>query len=315
MKIQNSVRTLACALILGAVGLLTAPAASAQSSTKSPFQQPVYYAIDYGQWAIASQQANTYLFSPQGLCTASASGGQFFPFATNAPVLIVDATPANTDVVTPSTVTNAASQCGFTASPSHSHYSFQIKSGTAGLQESLNALASPTTAYPATINLDRNWFATAASIPGTTPLTIIGAAAGNGHAFLVDITSGAPIYYVWNGTAYASGTWTNGKPTAAAGAAAGTSPTISDAGTALATTVSLAAGTSTTTGTLFTLTWGTGKGFTYAPSGCTVTSNGTNSFTTFTSAISGTSTPVLTVTATSAPTASTAYSFVVSGCK
>lgn len=297
--------------ILGLVGLLTAPAAFAQSATKQPYSQTSYYAVDYGQWAVRSQSPNTYLFSPQGLCTATASGGQFFPFSTNAPVLIVDATPANTEVVTPSTVTNASTQCGFTASPANNHYSFQVKSGTGGLQEALNALAVTSTAYPANIVLDRNWFTTAANVPATTPLTIIGAAAGNTHAFLSDVTSAGPVYYVWNGTAYVSGTWSNAKPAAAAGAGAGTAPTIADAGTALAGTVSLTAGTATTTGTLFTLTWATSAQFLAAPGGCTVTSIGANPYTTFTSAVSfASSHAILTVTvATTAPVASTAYKF------
>lgn len=301
--------------ILALVGLLTAPVAFAQSSTHSPFQQPEYYAVDYGQWAIKSQSANTFLFSPQGLCVASAAGSQFFPFATNAPVLINDATPANSEVVTPSAVTNASSQCGFTASPSNNHYSFQVVSGTAGLQEALNALASPATAYPAKINIDRNWYVSANSVPGTSAAAIITAAKGNAHAFLVDITSAPAINYVWTGTAYASGTWNNSAPIAAAGAAAGTSPTISDAGTALSTTVSLTSGTATTTGSLFTVTWSSSHGFAYAPTGCTVNSIGTNSFTAFTIAVTGTTTPVLTVTATSAPAVSTAYKFSVTGCK
>lgn len=302
--------------ILALVGLLTAPVAFAQSSTHRPFQQPEYYAVDYGQWAIKSQSANTFLFSPNGLCIASASGSQFFPFATNAPVLINDATPANSEVVTPTAVTNASSQCGFTASPANNHFSFQVQSGTAGLQEALNALASPATSAPAKINLDRNWLVAASSVPGTSAASIIAAAKGNAHAFLVDITSAPAINYVWTGTAYvANGTWNNSAPVAAAGAAAGTAPTISDSGTALATTVSLTSGTATTTGALFTVTWSATHGFAFPPTGCVVTSVGTNSFTAFTTAVTGTISPILTVTATAAPTASTAYKFTVTGCK
>ena len=297
--------------LLGLIGLLTAPAAFAQSTTHSPYQQSVYYAADYGQWAIQSQTANTYLFSPQGLCTASASGTQFFPFNTNAPVYIVDATPANSEVVTPGTVTNNSAQCGFTASPSNSHTSFQVKSGTAGLQEAINVLAVPTTAYPALIVLDRNWYTVANSIVGKTGLGIIGATTGNTHALLQDITTASPLYYVFNGTTYVAGTWSNVAPTAAAGAGAGTSPTITDSGTALVGTVSLTSGTATTTGTLFTLAWATSAQFLAAPTGCTVKSIGTNPYTTFTTATSfGSSHATLTVTvATTAPVASTAYKF------
>lgn len=305
------------ASILGLVGLLTAPAAFAQSSTHTPFTQSDYYAVDYAQWAIKGQQPNYYLFSPNGLCTASASGQQFFPFATNAPVLITDATPANTEVVTPSTVTNASSQCGFTGSPANSHTSFQVSSGTAGLQEALNVLAvlgGSTTMYPARITLDRNWYAAAQSVP-TTAAAIIAAAKGNAHAFLQDITSQGSTLYVWNGTAYVVGTWVNTRPTAAAGAAAGTAPTVGTSiGAALSLVQPITTGTATTTGTVFTETYATTSQFLYAPT-CTVASSGTNVLTglSVTTAFTA-SAAVVTVSTTATPAVSTAYRFTLN-CK
>lgn len=299
--------------ILAIVGLLTAPVAFAQSSTKQPFTQSSYYAVDYGQWAIRGQSPNLFQFSPGGLCAASASGSNFFPFATNAPVLITDATPANSEVVTIANPTNGSSTCGFTASPSNSHTSFQVSSGTGGLQESLNALAvigGQTTIVPAKIVLDRNWYVLASSVPGTTAAAILAASKGNAHAFLSDETTSPATNYVWTGTTYSStaATWVNTAPTAAAGAGAGTSPTISNSGTALAGTVSLTSGTATTTGALFTLTWISTQ-FQYAPT-CTVVSSGTNSYTTFTIATTHPSGGLLTATvATTAPIASTAYKF------
>lgn len=303
-------------IILAIAGLLSAPAASfAQSSTHTPFTLTEYYAVDYAQWGIKSQSANTYLFSPGGLCLATASGTQFFPFATNAPILISDATPSNSEVVTPSSVTNIQSQCGFSASPTNTHTSFQIASGTAGLQEALNALAvlgGKTTGYPAKIDLDRNWFAYAASIPGTTPTAILAAAKGNAHAIVVDQTTAGSTSYVWSGTAYTSGTWVNTVPTAAAGSAAGTSPTVgTPTGTALSFTQPLTTGTATTTGTLFTETFASSSQFLYIPT-CSVVSTGANSFTAFTVAVTRPSTSaIVTVTATAAPAVSTAYKFTV----
>lgn len=301
------------ARILALVLLGIAPAVHAQSSTHTPYTQSDYYAVDYGQWGIKSQQANTYLFSPIGLCQANASGTSFFPFATNAPVLIADATAANSEVVTPTSVTNASNQCGFAAAPANNHFSFQIVSGTGGLQETLNALAvnQKTTALPARIILDRNWYGIAGAIPGSSSATILAAAKGNAHAFLTDTTTAGNTNYVWNGTAYAVGTWVNTKPTPAAGAAAGTGATITDAATALAPTVALTTGTATTTGTLFTLTYATTSQFQYAPT-CTVATTGPNSFTAFTTATTfagGAAT--VTVTATAAPLASVAYKFAV----
>jgi hypothetical protein len=189
--------------ILGLVGLLTAPAAFAQNTT--PFSQPQFYATAYNQWAISSANSapNSYLFSPGGVCNAAASGTTFYAFNTNAPVLIVDATPANTEVVTPSTVTNTQSQCGFTASPANNHYSFQVRSGTAGLQEALNALANgPSSSYPGLLILDRNWYNAANVIPGTTPAAIIAAATGTTAIIVEDITTAPATFYVWGGSSY-----------------------------------------------------------------------------------------------------------------
>ena len=187
--------------ILGLVGLLTAPAAFAQNT---PFTLPQYYATNYNQWQIVGQSANTYLFSPGGLCNATASGAQFYVFNTNAPVLIVDATPANTEVVTSSTVTNTGSQCGFTASPANNHYSFRIQSGTGGLQEALNALSNgPSTTYPGLLIIDRNWYNAANVIPGTTPAAIIAAVTGTSATIILDNTTAPATYYVWGGSSYA----------------------------------------------------------------------------------------------------------------
>lgn len=301
----------ACLVTFAVMG--TPSLAHAQAQT---FPQSTYNASSYGSWLIQSQQANTYQFSPVSYCQVPQQGGGLFvPFATNAPIYIADSTSANSEVVTPSSVITGSAYCGVVVSPANQHYTFSMRSGTGGLQEALNALAIPTTAYPATIVLDRNWYANASVIPGTTSAAILTAAKGNAHAFLEDITAAGPTFYVWNGTSYVSGTWTNVKPTAAAGAAAGTSPTISDAGSALATTVLLNEGTAPTTGVLFTLTWASTGQFSYAPTGCTVTSNGANSFAAFTVAATGGNPAVLTVTATAAPAASTAYSFNVTGCK
>lgn len=187
--------------ILGLVGLLTAPAAFAQNAT-TPFSQSQYLASAYNQWQIKSQTANTYLFSPQGLCVATASGGQFFPFNTNAPVFIQDATPSNSEVVTPSTVTNASNQCGFTASPANNHFSFQVRSGTAGLQEALNALNNANISHPALLVLDRNWWTSAGAIPGKTGTGMISAATGSYGVILEDITTAPASYYTWNGSGY-----------------------------------------------------------------------------------------------------------------
>lgn len=273
-------------------------------------------AYAYGQWSLAGQAPNTYTFTPTSLCSVPSLGGMRFPAfsafgASNAPVFINDTgTPANSEVVTPSAVLT----CGVTIAPAHSHTTFSLNSGTAGLQDTLNVVATAAAAYPIDVLLDRNWYAQAVTIPGTTPASIIAGSKGSPAAYLEDVTTAPHALYVWNGTSYAVGTWTNALPAVTVGAAAGTSPAISDAGTAGVGTVQLTTGTATATGALFTLDWPTTGNFQYAP-GCPVFSIGGTPFTTFTVATTfASSHATLTVTATSAPAVSTVYLFSYS-CK
>ena len=273
------------------------------------YQQRWFFASDFGQWSIKSQQANTYQWSPGSICLSSAVGSaaQFNVFNTNAPTLIVDATPANSEVVTPSAVTQTSSFCTITVTPSNQHYSFQMVSGTGGLQENLNAIA-PTAPAPSVVWLDRNWYALANQIPATTPTAIIAAAKGGVAAILVDNTTAPFTNYVWNGTAYASGTWVNTAPTAATGAATGTATSKVATGNALTGTYAFTTGTGTT-GTVFTLTWaGSSTQFQYAPT-CTVTSIGANTPPTLTVTPTFSSNALLTVSVASALSSTTAYKF------
>lgn len=299
------------ALIVAAIG---APLAALAQTASTPFPVPVYYASAFSQWSLNGQSPNTYTFQGRTLCNSNAQNTPFFVFKTNAPIFIQDSNSTNNEIATPSAIVNTAGSCGVTMAPSHSHYSFQLRSGTAGLQEAINSIGGPSS-VPATLALDRNWWAGANQLPGTSGATVLGAAAGNIGVIVVDQTTAPVTNYIWNGTAYVSGSWVNTVPTSAAGAAAGTSPTIAQpVGTTLAGSVALTTGSATTTGTLFTLTYATTAQFLYAPT-CTVTSSGANSFTAFTVAAAyGSSHATVTVTATSAPTAATAYAFTYS-CK
>jgi len=182
--------------ILTLIALVAVVAIGAQAQQKS-----WYFAYDFGQWAIIGQSPNTYVVQGNLPCRANAAGLNFFPFNTNATVYIVDSVSANSEVVTPTTVVNQSSQCGITASTSHSHYSFQMKSGTAGLQEAVNALGSSQT-YVQTVFLDTRWYNQANNVPSTTPAAIIAAVAGNTQVQLVDATTYPFTYYTWNGANY-----------------------------------------------------------------------------------------------------------------
>jgi hypothetical protein len=297
--------------LIALVAICAAPVAVAQGN--QTFMQRWYFASDFGQWAVRGQQANTYQWSPGTVCLVSptgSAGAAFFPFATNAPVEIVDVTgpTTNNEVVTPSAVTNSNAYCTIAVSPGSNHYSFDVVSGTGGLQEVLNNISRTATA-PAIVWLDRNWYALANSVPSTTPAAIIAAAKGGVSAILVDDTTAGFTYYVWNGSAYASGTWLNTKPTTAYGAAVGSPTGTSDTGTALTGIVKVTTGTGTT-GIVFTETWSTSNQFAYAPT-CTVVLLGATAppTLTVTPTYAGGTHAVLTVTVASAMASTTPYSF------
>lgn len=271
---RKSLLTIA-ALILAAIGAVSGLAQSNQT-----YAQREFFASDFGQWRIPSQAANTYQWSPGSICSTSAANIQFFPFATNAPVLIVDATAANTETVTPSAISATSSFCSVTISPGNQHFSFSVTSGTGGLQEVLNQISS-SNAYPVAVILDRNWYSLAAAVVGKTPAGIIASVAGSAAAFLVDRTTAPYTFYSWNGTNYTVAATLVTPPTVAAGAGAGGSPTIALVGTGTSGVVTLTSGTSpTASAAIFTLTWPSvaNGGFQYAPN-CTVTSIGTRAYT------------------------------------
>jgi hypothetical protein len=304
---RKTLRFILSALILAAVG---APAFAQVATT--PYTAPEYYATSFGLWSINAQSPNTFIFQGRNLCNSAGQNVQFFDFSTTGPVLIADANTANSEVKTPSAIVNTAGSCGVTLAPSNQHYNFQLRSGTAGLQEAINALKGGG-GQPAVVVLDRNWFAQANSIPGTAAATILAAATGDGTVILKDITAQPAIYYVvgTGGSTYSVGNWVNTAPTLTNSTGAGSSPTTSNSAgsTALSGVVSILTGTTpATTATIFVETWPTSNSLLFAGT-CTVASSGAN-VATFTKATSYSGGRVLTVTSTStALIAATQYYF------
>lgn len=266
--------------LMSLVALLAAFGAPALAQ----YPQKDYFASDYGQWQIPSQAANTYLFSPGSLCNVSvpSTSASILPFATNAPIFIIDATAANSELVTPSSVTNNGSSCGVSTAPANNHYSFKLISGTGGLQEVLNQIPSAT-AYPVNVYLDRNWYTLMTGVTTSSPAAAINTVAGSSAAYLVDRTTVPWTYYSWNGTNYTPSASNATAPTPTAGAGAGGSPTIALVAGSTGTSgyVTLTSGTSpTVSAAIMTLTWPAiaSGGFQYAPS-CTITSIGTRAYT------------------------------------
>jgi hypothetical protein len=166
------------------------------------FPQKLYYASDYGTWDVVGQVPNTYIFSPPGVCTIPAPDAPaFVPWNTNAPVFIRDSNSALSEVVTPSSIVATASFCGIIGTTAHSHTSYDLLSGTGGLQEVLNQIAG-TIPYPVQVILDRNWYTLVHSVPGQTAAGVIAAAKGSTAATLVDNTTAPETYYTWNGSVY-----------------------------------------------------------------------------------------------------------------
>ena len=305
-----------------------------------PAAPPWAYANNYGYWAFPGQAANTFTFTPLNSingCQVTnvdfAGKPTFAPFSNPialAPVFIQDIQPLNSEVVTPSSAfTSNSTTCGAVLPAVNNHVTFTLQSGTGGLQEALNSNATYTASYPTTIFLTPEWYKLISGISNTnstlaaiTPATVIAAAKGSMNGILVDVTTAPYTYYVWGGTAYASGTqfwqfWT--PPTLAAGTGSGTGPTISlTVGSGAANgTVNILTGTApTASATIFTLTWATAAPTAAAPNNkwpyvptCTITSVGVNPYT-GTNAVAGTAPTVDTYTATATALAPlTAYSW------
>lgn len=275
----------------------------------------------FNLWSLNSQGANTYTFAGTNCQNYPQTNGQvgayfvFGPTANPYPVLIRDANPSNSEVVTPSSTSNVQGSCGFSASPSNSHISFTVSSGTAGIQDAVGTLGSTATpAYPWTVLLTRATYQAVAGLPGSKSVAgIIGALKGSVNVQLEDITTAPHTFYVWNGTAYVAAGGATTPPTlAVSGAGAGTSPSgASIVGSSSAGTVTFTTGTTpSASSAVFTLTYPSvaNGGPNYAKA-CTFTSIGANAYTTGTSATTGTPEVVTFTSSSTALTASTQYIF------
>jgi hypothetical protein len=169
---------------------------------------PIVYAEQFNNWTLNSQSANTYTFNANCYNSPLAAGiSQYFEFGPNAnpfPVLIRDANPALSEIVTPSAVSTVSGACGFSASPANQHTSFSVSSGTAGLQDAVTTIGN--SALPATsaiVELDRAWYGLVNALPGgVTQQSIIFNLVGNYAVNLVDITTAPFTFYTWNGSHY-----------------------------------------------------------------------------------------------------------------
>ena len=304
-------------LALAMLTVLATPLAPAQGF--NPAQAPPWvYADNFGRWVLPEQQPNTYTFQVSGVSPCQITklnygdGQTFYAFGNTvalAPVFVRDTNAANSEIVAPGSYLAPTQQsCGPGIAPSNPHSTFWLQSGTAGLQEAINAVGGFTASYPTVIYLTPEWYKLVSQISSqnstlasTTPASIIAAAVGSVQAIVVDVTTAPPTQYVWKGssTKYASGTqywaFSATHPTLAAGTGAGTSPTVAIVGNSITGTVTVTTGSAVPVAAdpIFTLTWpspGTAgsasSGWAYAPT-CTFTSTGISPGVTTNTAVAG----------------------------
>lgn len=159
----------------------------------------LFYASAYSQWRVpvtvgtSASGAGTltlaqgYVVLPGGLTIQ--------PFGTTTRISVYDAT---TDTVTPSGVSGCSigaveNSCNITATYGAAHgRGLLIGSGSFGFDEAVRDAV----AYGGgTVVVDASF--------GGTSATITGSAAGSTAVAVLDLRSGTPIYYGWNGSAYA----------------------------------------------------------------------------------------------------------------
>lgn len=280
------------------------------------------WAEQYNNWSFQSQAANSYTFAGTN-CNSfplvDGTAASYFVFG-NAnsgagwPILIQDANPSNSEIVTPSSLSTVSGACGFSASTTNQHVSFVVSSGTAGLQDAVGTLAN-NGSQAINVMLDRTWYSLVAALPGSpSAFSIISNLKGGSVGVqIVDTTTAPWTVWNWNGTSYVN----NGGaalPSVTLSTGAGTSPgAVTITGSGSQGTVSFKSGTSpTASATIFTLTFPTAAngGFNHTPV-CTVV----GSYTAGTVTYGGANPETVVVPATStALTASTNYTFFFS-CK
>lgn len=280
---------------------LAAAAGQAQTITKAGL------ASQFNQWRVQGNQnlaasANPLVsFTP---CAISAGANNFNAISASTPIKIYDpGNPAVDEVVTPTAVVVNSNGCTATITPSNAHTQpWYIGSGTFGLQEAINATIA--TGSLNTVILDSAFF----NAGGTA--TTVNLAVGSPYVSILATNITPYPTYRWNGTHYIPTYSLLGiaLPTIAAGAAAGSSPTVTTSAGSSGNimTANVTTGTATTTGTLFTETVGT-----VPASGnmdCTVQSIGANVPPAFTVSITG---GVATIAVAVAPVVSTAYVFAL----
>ena len=284
-------------ILLLLTGAMFAPSVFAQNLTQQ------YQATAYGKWTVAGYAPNSFTFAPAS-CMVTGPSGNFVPFSTTAPILVVDANPALNEVLTPSAVTVSGATCTLTVAPANQHFSFNIQSGTCGLQEALNTAGSGQQAVVVVTPDFAN--------RGCNTSTIL-ASTATSNITLSDQRQAPYGSYSWSGTAFVVSATNLTAPTVTYSTGAGTGPaSTSITGTGTSGVVQFTSGTTpAASGLIFTMTWPSiaNGGFAYKPA-CSITPYGANAYSSGVTATTAGPPATATLTASStALVASTAYKF------
>jgi len=147
----------------------------------------------YGGNAIAG---GTYSF-PINSCTQLLSfggGRNVNPFAANASIKIIDVNSTLTETVSGVVPTYSGGICTLGISPSNTHYSFDLRSGTCGLQEAINDLG----ANGGEVIIDQKFYddgCTQATITGLNPLVTSTSGPIRQNVYIHDISAGQDTWY------------------------------------------------------------------------------------------------------------------------
>ena len=167
-------------------------------------------ASQYGQFQVQGTGENSYVFSPTA-CQVTAGNKNFSALRQGVPVRIVDPGNHALDETVNAGLVNI-SVCSVQLAARNRHVPpFYLTSGTAGLQEAINANAASGPAN--TIIIETGFYA----LGGTTSV-ITSVTGGTANLGIVDVTTTPYTWYQWNGANYATVSGGNGSPGGANGA-------------------------------------------------------------------------------------------------
>lgn len=159
----------------------------------------ILYAGDFGNWSLpqGTTPANGAIQWNASICTVNPLGFQFTAPKVGRPLLILDGVPSLSEIVIPTTVIITASTCTVSAPMVNTHYTYQVRSGTAGLQEALDFSSGLSTG--SLVAVTTGW-----SSGGGTSGMLIGRT-GSAAVSFVDERNSCFVPYTWNGSTYAAG--------------------------------------------------------------------------------------------------------------